>query len=192
MKICIDLFSGLGGWSAAFLDRGWRVVQVDNDPEFNPHICTDIFDLNARILPSNPLVVLASPPCQAFSTNTIKLNWKKRRLTSYNVVLAIGLVAKTLDIIFKVQPRYWIIENPRGMLRNVLGKPQVETYFAAWGAPNLKPTDLWGQLPEMEWPKPETWEEDGTRKISDPAEAARIPYNLSLAVCKAIEMEVDG
>lgn len=189
--ICIDLFSGLGGWSQAFIDRGWRVLTIDIEQEFNPLLCCDIMDLDAYILPDRPTVILASPPCQKFSTNTITLNWKKRTPKDMGVVIAIGMVAKTLDIIFKRSPTYWIIENPRGMLRNVMGKPKVTTYFRSWGAANLKPTDLWGIIPDIDWPVPdEGWDVDGTRKIDNAALAGKIPYDLSLAVARAIEMEL--
>jgi len=189
--LCIDLFAGLGGWSRAFEQRGWSIIKVDIDPEFRPHICHDIFDLDSSILPVNPTVILASPPCQKFSPNTIKLNWKNREIKDYGVVTAIGLVAKTIDIIMKLQPEYWIIENPRGMLRAVMGKPQATTYFRSWGTTNLKPTDLWGILPDIEWPEPEPgWDPDGTRKIRDPAKSAEIPFKLSEAICIGIETEL--
>lgn len=190
--ICIDLFSGLGGWSKAFFNRGWSVLTIDMEREFNSLLCCDIMDLNSSIIPDRPTVILASPPCQKFSSNTIKLNWRKRTPKNHAVVLAIGLVAKSLDIILKKSPAYWIIENPRGMLRNVLGKPQITTYFRSWGADNLKPTDLWGILPDIEWPPPPPgWEENGTRKINDSALAAQIPYALSLALCEGIEKELN-
>lgn len=189
--VCLDLYSGLGGWSKAFVDSGWKVLTIDIDQEFQPHLCYDIMDLDSSILPKNPTVILASPPCQKFSPNTITLNWKKRTIKDYGVVIAIGLVAKTLDIIYKLQPKYWIIENPRGMLRNVMGKPTIETYFRSWGTNNLKPTDLWGILPKIDWPKPEPgWEKNGTRKIDDSAIAAMIPYGLSHAICNGIEREL--
>jgi len=189
--ICIDLFSGLGGWSQAFLERGWKVITIDIERDFNPLLCCDIMDFNPSILPHRPTVILASPPCQKFSTNSITLNWRKRVPKDFGVVIAIGLVAKALDIIFKKSPKYWVIENPRGMLRNVLGKPKVTTYFRSWGADNLKPTDIWGILPDIHWPVPESgWEADGTRKIDDSSLAAKIPYNLSKAICEGIEREV--
>ena len=44
MKV-LDLFSGLGGFSQAFKDRGHKVTTLDNNPEFNPDICIDIMML---------------------------------------------------------------------------------------------------------------------------------------------------
>jgi len=41
----LDLFSGLGGWSQAFKDRGHEVVTVDIAPKFAPIICKDIMEL---------------------------------------------------------------------------------------------------------------------------------------------------
>lgn len=34
----LDLFSGLGGWSAAFRDRGHEVITLDIEPKFKPDI----------------------------------------------------------------------------------------------------------------------------------------------------------
>jgi site-specific DNA-cytosine methylase len=159
--------------------------------EFEPTICIDIMDFDPKILPMNPTVVLASPPCQKFSPNTIRFNWNKRYVKDFGVIRALGLVGKTYDIIMKLQPRYWVIENPRGMLRKAMGKPTVETYFRSFGTKNLKPTDLWGIFPKVDWPKPEPgWETDGTRKIEDSAEAAKIPYGLSNLIARGIENEL--
>ena len=37
MKVFIDLFSGLGGASAAFDgDRFWHTIKIDNNPELVP------------------------------------------------------------------------------------------------------------------------------------------------------------
>lgn len=39
--LMLDLFAGLGGASRAMQEAGWIVIRVDNDPQFNPDICTD-------------------------------------------------------------------------------------------------------------------------------------------------------
>lgn len=53
MKVCVDLFSGLGGFSAAFEDaEDWKVFSVDLDPEdrFSPDLRADILDLEPKDL----------------------------------------------------------------------------------------------------------------------------------------------
>jgi len=113
---------------------------------------------------------------------------------------AIRLVGHTIDLIMNLQPRFWILENPRGMMRRVLGPPAVTTFHASWGMNVLKPTDLWGVLPHMKWPKPGPYEHvprgshGGVQRIApkksfaeQSALRALIPYKLSEAVCLACE-----
>ena len=196
--LVIDLFSGLGGWSAAFKDRGHEVFTVDIDPRFEPDLCDDMFNVIPSDLRPEPDVILASPPCNHFSVQTAPRDWKERRPRNRDTIIAIGLVAKTLWLIEQLEPRYWAIENPRGMLQYVMGPPDKETYFATWspGGP-LKPTHIWGQLPSMEWPKPKEWEpcpsgaNTGVIGKRDPAIRALLPYGLSEALCKAIERELE-
>lgn len=201
--LVIDLYSGLGGWSAAFRDRGHDVFTVDIEPKFEPDLVRDMFDVRPEDLPSSPDVVLASPPCNRFSVLTISQSWDKLRADVHPrnepTIMAIGLVAKALYLIRAIDPPYWVLENPLGMLRKALGPPAATTYFCAWnpGGPK-KPTDLWGRLPRMEWPKPKEWIKvpDNTNfgywaPDSDP-ERAKIPYGLSEALCIAIEDELNN
>lgn len=69
----LDLFSGTGGWSEAFLRRGHDVYRIDNDEQFrdvdNTVIC-DILEIQQSDIDDylqGTDIVLASPPCQAFS-----------------------------------------------------------------------------------------------------------------------------
>jgi len=85
------------------------------------------------------------------------------------------------------------LENPRGMLRNILGEPGkvlpgITTYYAAWGMSYLKPTDLWGELPIMSWPlKPRCRCEKGVQNLSGAIKRAVVPYELGNALRIAIE-----
>ena len=81
MNIFIDLFSGLGGASAAFeRSPNWHCIKIDNNPELLEHNrglwLYDISDtqevINAIHSHCNPfdadkLVIWASPPCTQFS-----------------------------------------------------------------------------------------------------------------------------
>lgn len=205
----IDLFSGLGGWSAAFRDRGHDVFTVDIEERFKPDLVADMYNVRPCDLPENPTVILASPPCNRFSVMTIGKSWEaigaERHPRNEATVMGVGLVAKTLQLIRAIDPPYWVLENPLGMLRKIAGPPRITTYFCAWDPGGVKkPTDLWGVIPSMEWPKPKSWEKaprgtkQGTQKHTwgkygtyDSAERAKIPYGLSEALCKAIERELE-
>jgi hypothetical protein len=196
----VDLFSGLGGFSQAFIDRGHNVVRFDNDEQFSEveyTIICDVLDLTAEDLCDYvwdiPDIILASPPCNHFSIASVYHHWKNGEPTEATKK-QIELVRYTIKLIEEVSPKYWILENPRGMLRRVLGKPNKFLYMAAYGKKAKKPTDLWGVFPPIEWLEPFVWEkaprgsDSGTQDNSlTPAERALIPYDFSLAVCLAAE-----
>ena len=79
-----DCFSGFGGdpahsdhggWGNAARARGHEVVTLDYEARFNADIVADIREVTAADLPWRPDVVLASPPCEAFSVARIGVNW---------------------------------------------------------------------------------------------------------------------
>ena len=196
----IDLFSGLGGFSQAFLDRGHYVERYDFNPEFKevPNtIIKDVFDMTPIDLEIAD-IVLASIDCTYFThTNS---NPDKEGLD-----LSIRLAKHTLNIIHEANPEYWVIENPPGRIKKVLGPPVYKTAWGYWGTPYFKPTWLWGKLPFMKWPRKykeplpkESWnlETFKTHKFAylcdrDPKKRSLIPYAFSEALCKALEKELN-
>ena len=199
MKV-VDLFSGLGGFSQAFLDREHDVVRFDNDIRFkevaNTIIC-DVLELTPEDLWDIPDIILASPPCTYFTH--ANHNPDKDGLKQ-----SIDLTKYTLKIIHETNPRFWIIENPPGRIKKVLGPPVYKTAWGYWGTSYLKPTWLWGKLPFMDWPTrytepqpKETWnlESFNTHKFAylcerDSAKRSLVPYAFSEALCKATEKEI--
>lgn len=159
MKV-LDLFSGLGGFSEGFARRGHQVVRVDNDKRFAdvPHttIC-DAREFVKKKLDFVPDVVVMSPPCQCFSIaqgRKIHERWRGGMPISNcdEVLDAVHLAVWAYKYGARSGARFWVLENPRGMMRCILGLPPITTYWGAWGAPYCKPTDLWGRLPPVEWP----------------------------------------
>jgi len=149
--IIVDFFSGLGGFSSGFHGPGdngveWEVVTVELEERFEPTVCIDIMALLPDQLPFRPELLVASPPCQAFSHLALWKYWKDQR-PSYAAVKSIGLVAKTFWLIERVQPTFWVVENPRGYLRKVIGLPTTTQWWGSWGKPYPKPTDLWAKFP---------------------------------------------
>lgn len=209
----IDLCSGLGGASQPFIDRGWNVLRIDINPQFENMPATHIGNIKDiekimliykffnRVI-TKPNFVWASPPCECFSVASLNINWTKRRKPKHKgVVDAIQNVFWCLDAIEFLNPKFWILENPRGKLRNILNKPGViypglTTDLGLWGAKSKKPTDLWGVFPKITTPEStpdvkEIMESDKDNRPSKPELRAIIPYKLGETIAKAIEKESD-
>jgi len=152
MKKMLDLFSGAGGASQAMEeDDNWEVTTVDFDERFEPDICADVLDLTPNHFDGHYDLVWASPPCNKFSVATIYQNWRKEDglLIPQNeeTIDKIKLVYKTLEIMGGIDKEWWFLENPRALLRKIIGEPQGTVTYCQYGATYMKPTDLWGRHP---------------------------------------------
>ena len=157
----LDLFAGLQGWSEPWRENGWEVITLDYEESFGSDLTMDIRDFAVDplyILGERPDVILASPPCEAFSVMTIGRNWTVGHTPkTEKAELAVELVQATLDVITTLKPRFWVMENPRAKLRKlpvVDGLDRVTVTYCQYGEPFMKPTDLWGGFPRSWWPKP--------------------------------------
>lgn len=162
MKV-LDLFAGLEGWSGPFRERGHDVISVDFDPRFDVSLCMDVRELEPDDLPWTPDVVLASPPCEGFSTMTLGRSWTvphpgtryahlraQTEPKSETAALGLELVERTVYLLQILAPRWWIVENPRAKLRKLPPLAPFErrtVTYCQYGRPYMKPTDLWGGFP---------------------------------------------
>ncbi len=167
----LDLFAGLHGWSQAFKDRGHDVRTLEINPKQPATYCMDIRDFakNPRLFLGGwvPDVILASPPCQGFSTATMGKSWSmghehdsvlgERRPKTPRAAEGVELVQAALRVVRDLNPRWWWLENPRATLRKLPlmdGLPRVTVTYCQYGDPTMKPTDLWGHFPDTWKPKP--------------------------------------
>jgi site-specific DNA-cytosine methylase len=163
--LMLDLFSGLGGASAAMRERShWRVVRVDINPAVRPDIMADVRTFAWR--GPRPTLVWASPPCEEFSRESMP--WCR---TGHPPDL--GLIVATLQFVRSVQPVFWVLENVRGAQRWIGRAP----YHAG-------PFYLWGYYPPFRAAVRVRKEH-----LSSAADLrrAQIPYALSAALADAVE-----
>jgi site-specific DNA-cytosine methylase len=188
MRRILDLYSGLGGASQAFLKAGWDVVRIDNNPLLEDIPNTEINDIMSLLPPyhfGEPFdLIWASPPCVEFSTAySAPAVVAKREGKEFKPDLSLCLKAK--EIIDHLNPQYWVIENVKGAnnhFTKALQMPprQIVNQFYFWGKfPFIHIDSNWRHS-----------KYDGDKWSSDPLRAnyrAKIPLEISKAFLNAIE-----
>lgn len=131
-KIILDLCGGTGSWSLPYKEAG-HDVRVITLPEY---------DVREYEPPKNVYGILAAPPCRMFSLA------RTTAKTPRDLDGGMETVRACLNIIWKAKPKFWVLENPRGLLRKFLGKPAFEFDASEFGETYNKHTDLWGYFKE--------------------------------------------
>jgi site-specific DNA-cytosine methylase len=154
----LELFCGTKSVEKIFRKEGWDTYTVDLEESMNPDLCINVLDLTAEMILDKfgrPDVIWASPPCTKFSVASIGRNWIKEK--NGNVVAknkdaeqAKDIVVHTIKLIEELKPKYWFIENPRGMLRKMPFMQELPRYtvtYCQYGDTRMKPTDIWSNHP---------------------------------------------
>ncbi len=144
-KIILDLCGGTGSWSRPYKDAGYD-VRVITLPEY---------DVLAYEPPDKVYGVLAAPPCTHFSVSGAQY-WKQKDADG-RTFEDVQVLTACLMIIARSKPVFWVIENPIGRMRKMLGDPTLIFNPCDYGDPWTKKTLLWGEfnLPEKNPVEPE-------------------------------------
>lgn len=207
--LIFDFFSGTGSSTQAFEDAGHTVIKFELDPQFEANEHVDVTTLVAADLIAKygqPDFVWASPPCTCFSVASMGYHWgggaRAYQPKTPAAVTAQVTVQKTIDLIKKLNPtKGWLMENPRGMLRKlpvVAGLPRQTVTYCQYGDDRMKPTDLWGVVPDwtpraMCSPGADCHEaaprgaKTGTQGRKATKDRSRVPYQLGEEVMNAIK-----
>lgn len=195
----LDLFSGSESLRKPAEDLGHDYFSVENDCSFNPDLCADISLLPARDVPFKPDVIWASPPCTCFSIASVSTHWNTDKTPkTKQAQISLNLVEKTIDLVEQLNPKYYYIENPRGMLRKmaVVSKLPIRhtVTYCQYGDTRMKPTDIWTNNPH--WlPRPMCKNGDtcheaaprgsktGTQGLAK-KDRSKVPYEL---LCEILE-----
>ena len=160
----LDLFSGLGGFSEAFVLNNDHVLRIENNPllsEVKHTVMMDVRKLRDIIAEGltegnlNPYLlnidlIVASPPCYDFSLafsapQGIVSRAGKEAFEAYQPDMELFEV--TLEIIDMLKPRYWIVENVRGSIRHcekigLIPRQKFQAYVLYGNFPLFKPPKL--------------------------------------------------
>lgn len=149
----LDLCGGSGAWSRPYREAGYTVDLITlpaydvTRVEFGNH-AMDFERMDKHYHETHTVMycdivgILAAPPCTEFSL--AKGNAPRDFKEGMKIVKA------CLEIIWQCRTngnlKFWALENPRGFLRQFLGKPHFN--FEHWhydsNAQFVKSTDVWG------------------------------------------------
>lgn len=192
MKMLLDLCAGLGGFSQAFKERvDWQVVTVDFNPKFNTTMILDLIDVvespdkYPEFWNLKPDVILASPPCERFSLAA-------NSFPKQGIYQGMRVAGACLEIIARMNPKGYILENPKARLRWFLGVPNKTVNLSHLGYRTVKPTDFWTNIDIDVIQSARERNLEGVRfnQIRGASVRAKMPYALSkLVLDKSEEMK---
>ena len=198
----LKIFSGcteFGSEVQAFKDRGHDVTTLGLEGDVDIKI--DIRDFYTN---NHYDFMTFHPPCTCFSIAAVRYHWTDG-YPNTETIEAMDVVKACIKIIQVARPTYWMIENPRGMLRTLdFMKELKQKYFQSfvtycqYGDTAMKPTDLWHNIPTFhpKWCKkgdschvaaPRSTSPKGSIQYKSKKNRSHVPYTLSLEICKSIE-----
>lgn len=147
----IELFAGTRSFSKVAGKLGHYTFTTDYEEIDGQDLVADIRTLNNYSFPGNVDILWASPPCEGFSVAAIGKNWgggyRGYVPKSDSARRSIELVQHAVRLIEEIKPKWWFIENPRGVLRklDLLPKDAIRhtVTYCQYGDSRMKPTDIW-------------------------------------------------
>ena len=203
MKV-LELFAGSCSFSNVAKEYGYETFTTDYNNFDGIDYVTDILQFDYNELPYKPDIIWASPPCTYFSVASIGKHWNKDNTPkSIEAITGMAIVNKTKEIINTLQPKYFVIENPRGKLRklDLLDSfNRVTVTYCQYGDNRMKPTDLWHNLG---WtPRPmckngmpcheaaPRGSKTGTQGLKGNYERSKVPYELCKEILEYINNDI--
>jgi hypothetical protein len=149
MKI-LELFAGSRSIGKEAEKLNFNVFSSDINNFDKIDYVVNILEFDYTKVPFNPDVIWASPPCTGFSVAALGHHWtggKNAYIPKTDTAkLGIELAKKTIEIINYYNPKYFFIENPRGLLRKINFMDNFIRHtvtYCQYGDNRMKPTDIW-------------------------------------------------
>lgn len=149
MKL-LELFAGSRSVGKIAEQMDFDVFSSDINDFENIDYKVDILNFDYSIVPFNPDIIWASPPCTGFSVAALGHHWTGGKNAyipaTHTAKLGIEIAKKTIQIIDYFKPKYFFIENPRGLLRKMDFMQNFTRHtitYCQYGDDRMKPTDIW-------------------------------------------------
>ena len=149
MKV-LELFAGSRSIGKQAESLGMEVFSSDINDFPGIHYQVDILKFDVFKVPFQPDIIWASPPCTTFSVASIGHHWTGGSRAyipkSHEAEVGMAIAMKTKEIIQHFNPRFFFIENPRGLLRKMPFMQDMMRHtvtYCQYGDTRMKPTDIW-------------------------------------------------
>ena len=209
MKV-LELFAGSCSFSNVAKEFGYETFTTDYNDFDGIDYVVDILDFDIDSVPFWPDVIWASPPCTTFSIASCGYHWNapddkgNREPKTEAARTGLLILEQTIFLLDVYQPKYFIIENPRGLMRKMgaveyLNRDTVT--YCQYGDNRMKPTDLWHNI--SKW-KPKKMckngmpcheaaprgSKTGTQGLKGNYERSKVPYELCKEIIECINNDV--
>ena len=208
MKV-LELFAGSCSFSNVAKEYGYETFTTDYNDFDGIDYVTDILDFDINRIPFWPDIIWASPPCTTFSVASCGHHWNapddqgNRKPKTEAAETGLIILEQTIWILNEVQPKYFVIENPRGLMRKMGAVEQLNrdtVTYCQYGDNRMKPTDLWHNL---DWtPRPmckngmpcheaaPRGSKTGTQGLKGNYERSKVPYELCKEILEYINNDI--
>jgi len=154
----IELFSGTGSFSKVAESKGHSILCVDKFEGLGRlDLQVDLENWDPVDQFNNFDLMWCSPPCTSFSVASLGHHWTGGKGVyipkTDECKLGLRILENTIKVIAKTKPKYWVIENPRGVMRKVIDALFIKyglvnvrrntVTYCQYGDNRMKPTDLW-------------------------------------------------
>lgn len=173
-----DLCCGRGGWTKGLQAHGFEVVGFDVE-HHKGYPGDDFVQADVRLLEQlqDADVVVSSPPCTGFSEA------RPNRIDRPNKD-DMDIVLACLRVSMYSKPKFWVLENVRGMHR-----------YLGPAALRYGPFHFWGYFPRFMKGRDDRyhhWGRDISKmRVRDPAIRAEIPYEIASLFGAAFKKALD-
>ena len=200
MKV-LELFAGSCSFSNVAKKYGFETYTTDIKQYGNIDEVVDIFDFDYKNIPFKPDIIWASPPCTTFSIASCSKHWTapdqygNREPKTEAAHDGLLMVEQAIYIMNYWQPKYYFIENPRGLMRKMGVVEHLNRHtvtYCQYGDKRMKPTDIWTNLdwtPRAMCKNGQPCHEaaprgsrTGTQGLKNNYQRSKVPYEL----CKEI------